>query len=162
MAQRLNVAVALLRQIVAFDIELQCAAKGDIEYLKPLANGEDRQSALERFLHGGKFPAVALRINLFIQERRIENFLAQKFWRNIGTAGEQETIHLVQANISISRVPDFDFGMLTENRAKPFCIFRSYPRSEVGHEAICDVEPLVPSACLPMPSKTVMTAARTR
>src|SRR5437870_5666405 len=110
MAQWLNVAIALLGQIVAFDIELQCAAKGDIEYLKPLANGEDRQPALERFLHGGKFPAVALRINLFIQERRIENFLAQKFRRNIGTAGEQESIHLVQANISISRIPERRVG----------------------------------------------------
>ena len=162
MAQWLNFAIALLGQIVAFDIELQCPAKGDIEHLKPLANGEDRQPALERFLHGGKFPAVALRINLFIQERRIENFLAQKFRRNIGTAGEQESIHLVQANISISRIPDFDFGMLTENRAKPFCIFRSYPRGEVGHEAICDVEALVPSACLPMPSNPAIADARTR
>jgi hypothetical protein len=37
--------------------------------------------------------------------------------------------------------------MLTENRAKPFCIFRSYPRGEIGHEGVCDVEALVPSAC---------------
>ena len=162
MAQWLNVAIALLGQIVAFDIELQCAAKGDIEYLKPLANGEDRQSALERFLHGGKFPAVALRINLFIQERRIANFLAQKFRRNIGTASEQESIHLVQANISISRIPDFDFGMLTENRAKPFCIFRSYPRDEVGHEGIRDAAALVPSACLPMPLNPAIADVRTR
>src|SRR5881397_3629228 len=138
MAQWLNVAIALLGQIVAFDIELQCAAKGNIEELKPLANGEDRQPALERFLHGGKFPAVALRINLFIQERRIENFLAQEFRRNIGTAGEQESIHLVQANISISAIPEFDFGMPAEDRAKPFCIFRSYPCGQIWHRRICD------------------------
>src|SRR5439155_24706080 len=119
MAQWLNVAIALLGQIVAFDIELQCAAKGDIEYLKPLANGEDRQPALERFLHGGKFPAVALRINLFIQERRIENFLAQKFRGNIGTGGGQEPIHLHQANPPTARPRDLDRGTLTENRAKP-------------------------------------------
>src|SRR6266542_4385389 len=162
MAQWLNVAIALLRQIVTFDIELQCAAKGDIEYLKPLANGEDRQHALERLVHGGKFTADAIRINMFIKERRIENFLAQKFRRNIGTAGEQETIHLVQANISISRIPDFDFGMLTENRAKPFCIFRSYPRDEVGHEGICDAAALVPSACLPMPLNPAIADVRTR
>ncbi len=141
MTQWLNIAIALLRQIVAFDVELQGAAKGDIEYLKPLANSEDRQPAGESFLHGRKFPAVALRINLFIQERRIENFLAQKFRRNIRTASEQETIHLVQATISTSRIPDFDFGMLAENRAKPFCIFRSYPRSQIWHRRICDFSP---------------------
>src|SRR6266496_3511958 len=159
MAQWLNVAIALLGQIVAFDIELQCAAKGDIEYLKPLANGEDRQPARERFSRGRKFPAVAFRVDLFVQHRMIENFLAQKFRRNIGTAREQESIHLVQANISISRIPDFDFGMLTENRAKPFCIFRSYPSAEVGHEAICHVEALVPSACFPMRSHLVVADA---
>ena len=138
MAQRLNVAIALLGQIVAFDIELQCAAKGDIEYLKPLANGEDRQPALERFLHGGKFPAVTFRVDPFVQHRRIENLLAQEFRRNIGTTCEQETIYLVQAKISTSRIPDFDFGMLAENRAKPFCILRSYPRSQIWHRQICD------------------------
>src|SRR5262249_41643265 len=121
-----------------FDIELQCAAKSDIEYLKPLANGEDRQPARERFLHGSEFPAVAFRIDLFVQERRIENFLAQKFRRNIGPACEQETIHLVQANISIPRIPNLNFRMLAENRAKPFCIFRSYPRSQIWHRRICD------------------------
>ena len=138
MAQWLNIAIPLLGQIVAFDVELQCAAKGDIEYLKPLANREDRQPARERFSHRRKFPAVAFRIDLFIQDRRIENFLAQKFWRNIGTACEHEAIHLIQANISASRIPDFDFGMLTENRAKRFCILRSYPRSQIWHRRICD------------------------
>src|SRR5437667_4822678 len=138
MAQWLDFAIALLGQIVAFDVELQCAAKGDIEYLKPLANSEDRQPARERFLHGSKFPAVARRIDLFVQERWIENFLAQKFRRNIGTACEEETIHLVQANTSASRIPDVDFRMLTENRAKPFCIFRSYPGCQIWHRQICD------------------------
>ena len=68
MAQWLNVAVALLRQIVAFDVELQCASKGDIEYLQPLANGEDRQPARERFPDGRKFPAVAFRVDLLVQQ----------------------------------------------------------------------------------------------
>src|SRR5436189_6163978 len=138
MAQWLNVTIALFRQIVAFDIELQCAAKGNIEYLKPLANSEDRPPACERFLHGRKFPAIAFRVDLFVQHRRIENFLAQKFRRNIRTASEQETIHLVQANISTSRIPDFDFGMLAENRAKPFLIYPSYPGCQIWHRRICD------------------------
>src|SRR5439155_4882255 len=141
MAHWLNVAVALFRQVVAFDVELQCAAKSDVEYLKPLANGEDRQPARERFSRGRKFPAVAFRVDLFVQHRRIENFLAQKFRRNIGTASEQETIHLVQANISTSCIPDFDFGMPTENRAKPFCIFRSDPGCQIWHRRICDYSP---------------------
>ena len=138
MAQWLDFAIALLGQIVAFDVELQCAAKGNIEYLKPLANSEDRPPARERFLHGRKFPAIAFRVDLFVQHRRIENFLAQKFRRNIRTASGQETIHLVQANISTSRIPDFDFGMPAENRATPFCIFRSYPGCQICHRRICD------------------------
>src|SRR5205823_3881166 len=64
MAQWLNVAIALFRQIVAFDIELQCAAKGDIEHLKPLANSEDRPPARERFLHGGKSGETILHLSL--------------------------------------------------------------------------------------------------
>ena len=162
MAQWLNVAIALLGQILALDIELQCAAKGDIEYLKSLTNGEDRQAARKRFAHSCKFPSVAFRVALFVQHRRIENFLAQKFRRNIGPACEQETIHLVQANISTSRIPDFDFGMLTENRAKPFCVFRSYPSCEIGHEEMCVVEALVPSARFPTLSTPVVAEAGTR
>src|SRR5438094_489149 len=141
MAQWLDFAIALFRQVVAFDIELQCAAQGNIEYLKSLANGEDGKPARERFSRGRKFPAVAFRVDLFVQHRRIENFLAQKFRRNIGTASEQETIHFVQANISTSGIPDFDFGMLAENRAKPFCIFRSYPGCQIWHREICDFSP---------------------
>jgi hypothetical protein len=66
MAQWLNVAVALLRQIVAFDVELERAAKGDIEHLKSFANRKNRQPARKRMPHGGKFPAVAFGIDLFI------------------------------------------------------------------------------------------------
>src|ERR1041385_8532767 len=83
MSQQLNLAIALFRQIVAFDVQLQCAAKGDIEYLDALANGEDRQAALERVLHSGEFPAIAFRFDLLVEHRRIENFLAQKFRCNI-------------------------------------------------------------------------------
>jgi len=37
----LNVAIALLRQVVALDIQLQRSVKSDIENLKSSANGEN-------------------------------------------------------------------------------------------------------------------------
>src|SRR5215469_1642855 len=134
MAQWLNLAIALLRQIVAFDIELQCAAKGDVEYLEPFANGEDRQTARERFHYGCELPTVALRIGLFVQQRRIQNFLVQEFRRNIRAACEQQTVHSIERNIANPRIPDFDLRMASENRAKPFRIFRTHPRGQIWHK----------------------------
>ena len=101
-------------------------------------SARDRRGRPRPRRHGRKFPAVAFRIDLFVQQRRIMNFLAQKLRRNVGTARKQQTIHFIQANISISRVPDFDFWMLTKNRAKPFCVLRSYPRGQIWHRQICD------------------------
>src|SRR5262245_24840532 len=135
MAQWLNVAVALLRQIVAFDVELERAAKGDVEHLKSFANREDRQPTPKRFLHGCEFPAITLPVDVFIQHRRIGDFLSQKFWRNIGPAGQQKPIHLVEANMPISRVPNLDFKMLGKNCAEPFRVFRTYPGSQIWHWA---------------------------
>ena len=78
-AQRLNVAMLLLGQIMSSDVELQRAAERDIEYLEPFANCQNRQPARKRFLHGLKFPAVAFRIDVLVQHRRIGNVLTQKF-----------------------------------------------------------------------------------
>ena len=119
----------LLRQVVAFDIELERAAKCNVEYLKPLANCKDRQPARKRFVHSLKFPAVALWVHVFAQNRRIGNFLAQKFWRNIGTASEQKTVHLVQRNVAFARVEHMNVRMLRKKWLKPFFILRADPGS---------------------------------
>ena len=73
----------LVGQIVSLDVELERAAERDVEHLKTFTNCQNRQPAGKRVLDSLKFPAVALRVDLFIQHRRIGNFLAQKFRRNI-------------------------------------------------------------------------------
>ena len=45
MAQWLNFPIALLRQIVPFDVELQRPPEGDVEYLNASANCENRRPA---------------------------------------------------------------------------------------------------------------------
>src|SRR6476620_9841986 len=84
--QRLNFALLLLGQIMPFDVELERAAECDVEDLKTFANCQNRQSARERVLDSLKLPAVALRVDLFIQYRRIGNVLPKKFRGNIGAA----------------------------------------------------------------------------
>ena len=76
MTQWLDFPIALLRQIVPFDVELQCAPEGNVEYLKTFTNSENGQPAGERFPRRLKFPAIAFRIYAFVQERRIDRFLA--------------------------------------------------------------------------------------
>src|SRR4029079_1933196 len=83
-AQRLNITMLLVGQIVSLDVELKCAAKCDIEDLESLANCQNRQPARERVLDSLKLPAVALRVDLFIQHGRIGNVLSKKFRGNIG------------------------------------------------------------------------------
>src|SRR5919108_5926558 len=85
-AQWLNITMLLLGQIMSFDVKLQCAAEGYVEDLKTFANCQNRQPACERVLDSLKLPAVALRVDLVIQHRKIWNFLAQKFRRNIRAA----------------------------------------------------------------------------
>src|SRR2546429_3867318 len=85
-SQWLNITLLLLRQIVPLDVELERAAEGDVEDLKTFANRQNRQPARERVLDSLKLPAVALRVDLFIQHRRIGNVLPQKFRRDIGAA----------------------------------------------------------------------------
>src|SRR6476620_860444 len=87
-AQRLNITMLLVGQLVSLDVEPKCAAECDIEDLKTLANCQNRQSARERVLNSLKLPAVPLGIDLFIQHGRIGNVLPKKFRRNIGATGE--------------------------------------------------------------------------
>src|SRR4030095_2363467 len=87
-AQRLNVTMLLVGQIVSLDVEFERAAENDVEHLKTFANCQDRQPAGERVLDSLKLPTVTLRVDLFIQHRRVRNVLPQKFRRNIGAAGE--------------------------------------------------------------------------
>src|SRR3954466_11910229 len=85
-AQRLNITMLLVGQIVSVDVELKCAAKCDIEDLKTFANGQNRQPARERALDSLKLPAVAVGVDLFIQHGRVWNVLPKKFRGNIGAA----------------------------------------------------------------------------
>src|SRR5262245_52684474 len=85
-AQPLNVTMLLVGQIVPLDVEFERAAESDVEHLKTLANRQNWQPSGERVLDSPKLPTVTLRVDLFIQHRRVRNVLLQKFRRNIGAA----------------------------------------------------------------------------
>src|SRR5437016_8937522 len=82
-AQRLNIPLLLLRQIMPCDVELERAAEGDVEDLKTFANCQNRHPARERVLDSLKLPAVSRWVDLFIQYRRIGNVLPQELRGNI-------------------------------------------------------------------------------
>jgi len=139
MTQRLNVALFLVGKVMIRDVELQCAAKRDVKYLKPFTDCQNRHSARQRFLHRLKFPTVALWIDVFVDHTRVRNFLSQELRGNIGTACEQKAIHLVERNSSGSCIEDFDFRVPGEQRAKPLAVLRPDPGSQIGHRRICDL-----------------------
>src|SRR5437660_2841689 len=72
--QPLNIVVLLFRQFMTGNIELERAAKRDVEKLHPFANCENRQTARERLINRCKFPAVPHRIDIFLENARIRNF----------------------------------------------------------------------------------------
>jgi len=90
--QRLNVVILLLGKFVAWNVELQRAAKRNIKKLHPFANGENRQAARERLIDRCKFPAVSRRIDILLEHAWIGNRLLQKFRRDVGTARQKQPI----------------------------------------------------------------------
>src|SRR5437764_15229369 len=74
-AQRLDIAVLHFGRVMAGNVEMQGAAESDVEELPALANREDRQLPLERVFRCHKFPAVAIRLHVGIENRRIRDRL---------------------------------------------------------------------------------------
>src|SRR6266852_3286101 len=67
-AQRLDILIFLLGEIVAFDVKLERAAERDIENLEALANRKNRQTTRENFCDGFELPAIPRKIDIFIQD----------------------------------------------------------------------------------------------
>src|SRR4030095_9300173 len=110
--QRLNIIVFLFGQLVTRNIELERPAKSDIQDLDAFANAENRQTARERFRNRVELPAVPRCIHLLIDQAWIENFLVQKFRRDIRAARQEQSVHLVHRNIVLARIENIDVRML--------------------------------------------------
>ena len=106
-AQRLNVVILLFGQIVAANIEFERAAKSDVENLEAFAYSEDRQPEFERFAHSREFPFIARGIRIFFEHGWIRDRLAKKFLRDVGSAGKQQTIGIVERYFAAARVRNY-------------------------------------------------------
>src|SRR6266404_3050332 len=131
--QRLNVVIFHLRKFVAGNIELERAAKRDVQNLHSFANGEDREAPREDISDRCKFPAVPFWIDIFFEHGRIGHRLSQKFRRDIGAAGEKQTIHLFHRHLALARIANANVGLLGKKWLKPFLIFFAHPGGKVGH-----------------------------
>src|SRR5580700_6461076 len=60
-----------LGQVVAWNIEMQRAAEGDVEDLGAFADGEDGDAVLEGGLNRGKFETVAVGFGVLFDQRKL-------------------------------------------------------------------------------------------
>ena len=136
--QRLNIMVFLVGVLVTRNIEPKRSAERDIQGLDAFANAQDWQTARERLRNRLELPAVPHRIHIFIDQGRIDNFLAQKFRRDIRATRQQQSVHLVHGNVVFARIANMNVRMSHEKCLKPFFVLWSNPGRQIGHRRICD------------------------
>src|SRR2546428_1129674 len=134
--QRLNILLFLVGVLVIRNVELKRAAERDVQDLDTSANAEDRQTTRDGLRNRIELPAVPRRIDIFEDQARISNFLAQKFRGDIRPARQQQSVHLVHRNVAGARIENTNVRMLGKKWLKPFFILRAHPRSKVGHWGI--------------------------
>jgi hypothetical protein len=135
-AQRLDVVIFLLGQIMTLDIELERPAERDVENLEPFADGEDGQAARERVSRCLKFPGIPRKIDIFIEHGWVGHGLAEEFLRDIGTAGHEQAVHFAERDFFGVRVPNANVGILREDGLEPFFVLRSHPCRDVAHRGL--------------------------
>src|SRR4051812_29892463 len=104
------------------NVEVERATERDVEKLHAFADGEDRQLPSERIFGGSELPAVALRLHVRIENRRIGDGLMKNLRRDIRTAAQKKTLHFFQRHLLSSGIPKPDVGMFGESATKPFVI----------------------------------------
>ena len=127
--------------LVTRNIQLKRSAERDIQGLDAFANAEDWQTARERLRNCLELPAVSRRIHIFIDQGRINDFLAQKFRRDVLATRQQQSVHLVHANVVFSRIANVNVRMPHEKCLKPFFVLWSNPGRQIVHRRICDFPP---------------------
>ena len=136
-AQRLNVVILLFGQIVAANIEFQGPSESDVQNLEAFAYSEDRQPEFERFAHSREFPFITRGIRIFFEHGGIRDWLAKKFLRDVGSAGKQQTISIVERYFAATCVRNYEFGMRRKEWTKPFLILWSNPSRQFRHRGKC-------------------------
>lgn len=123
------------------NVEPDGAAQSDIQDLNTPANGENRQPARDRLRNRLELPAVALWIKIiFVDQGRIDIFLAQKFGGDVRAACQEQSVHLVHRNIAFARIENMDVRMLRKKWSKPFFVFRAHPGGKIGHKGMTNDE----------------------
>ena len=131
--QRLDVVLLHLGRVVPGNIEPQRTAQRDVEKLHALADGEDRQIALEGIFRRGEFPAVPFRIDVGVDNGRVGHRLIEKFWGDIGAAGQEQAVHFLKGDFLGPGIPKPHVRVLPKGATKPFLVFGSNPGGHVRH-----------------------------
>ena len=132
-SQRLDIVIFHFRRVVAGNIEVQSAAERDIEELHAFADGENRQLPFQRVLRCRKFPAIAFRLHVRIQNRRIWHRLMEELWRHIWPAAQKQAVHFLERHFLGPGVPKAHIGMFGESATKPFVVLLANPGGHVRH-----------------------------
>ena len=127
-AQFLRVVVFVA--VVMRNIEMQRAAKSDIEHLQPATNRQEGHLLFQRFREHGKLPRIARGIGIFDQPW-VGHRLSQKFLGNIRTAGEQEAVDLFPNHFFGAGIPETHLRIRRESPRKVGFIDLPDPRGDI-------------------------------
>ncbi len=74
-------------------VEMERSAERHVKQLHPFADRENRQVTGESLFRGVKFPAIALRVDILVEDRGIGDRLPEKFLRNVRSTAQEQTVH---------------------------------------------------------------------
>ena len=123
------------------NVEVESATERDVEKLHAFADGEDRQLPFERIFGGSELPAVALRLHVRIENRRIGDGLMKKLRRDIRTAAQEQALHFLERHVLCPGVPEPHVRMFSESATKPFVILLANPSGHVRRPDFATLHP---------------------
>ena len=132
-AERLDIVLLHFRRVVTGNVEVESAAERDVEELHALADREDRQLSLQRVFRCGKFPAVAVRLHVGIENGRIGHRLMEKLRGNVRAAAQKESLHFLHRHLLGAGVPKPHIWMFRERAPKEGVVFFADPGGDMRH-----------------------------
>ena len=119
-------------------VELQRTAKRHIKQLHAFADRENRQATRERLFGCVKFPAIAFRVYILVEDGGIGHWLLKKFLRDIRPAAQEQAVHFFDRHLLAQGVPETHVGMRREGATKPLLVLEPNPGCHVEHGGLCD------------------------
>ena len=105
--------------------------------LHALANGEDRQPAIERVFGRQRIP-ICRATNRAFPRSTDRAPAGAGILGNVAAASEEECVHLVERHRVAGGVLDLDLGMGRQDWIEPLFIAASNPAGKIRHRRTCD------------------------